>query len=867
MRDLSIIIATLSLFFSLQHVAICAQIYTPPDNIALDCGSSTSGNSAVPGGRKWTGDKDSKVALIEESSSKSVSATALSQSSSILRVPYLTARISISQFTYVFPVTAGQKFIRLHFYPAQYQGFDRSKNFFSVKVGSYSLLNNFSASLTAQYLGEASFFKEFCVNLEQNQSLTVTFTPSMSMSYAFINGIEVVSMPTNLYYSRLDDQGLPFIGQEAQFQINNYTALENVHRLNIGGNSIPAVNDTGMYRNWYDDYFYLVPAGVVASNTSIKLDYSIIPQYTAPDDVYRTARSMGSNRTENLLYNLTWRLPVDSGFRYLVRLHFCEFDPYVETVSDRRFSIYIDNKTAEAAFDVMEASGGKGRPMYKDYVVMIGNTGDKSEYTLFIALHPKNLFSAYADGFLNGLEVFKLNNSGGNLAGPNPAPQAPPAGNEESSPKAKKSNTKRKLLFSIGGCGIGLLIILVLLCCIIVWRHRKMHWYGAYCKGSRFCCWMDPYKRKSFWAKSSSLPDELCRHFSLDEIKAATSDFHEALIIGVGGFGNVYKGFLDNGETIAAIKRLNPLSRQGAREFKTEIEMLSQLRHIHLVSLIGYCNDNSEMILVYDYMINGTLRDHLYDTKNDPLTWKQRLKICHGAAIGLNYLHTEVKYTIIHRDVKTSNILLDEKFSAKVSDFGLSKMDPKIDVVNTGVKGTWGYLDPEYARGHALTEKSDVYSFGVVLFEVLCARKALDQKLAVDQVNLAHWVKKCIADGTLYQIIDPRLRGKISPECFKVFVEIAESCIQEAGVNRPLMNDVMEKLGFALELQETADAGKEKINPAGEHSYQDILFPLARDIDVDTLGSNVIAAPNPVHDSGSSLSYDIFSSTISPKEL
>ncbi|KAK6279974.1 hypothetical protein POUND7_020241 [Theobroma cacao] len=695
MRDLSIIIATLSLFFSLQHVAICAQIYTPPDNIALDCGSSTSGNSAMPGGRKWTGDKDSKVALIEESSSKSVSATALSQSSSILRVPYLTARISISQFTYVFPVTAGQKFIRLHFYPAQYQGFDRSKNFFSVKVGSYSLLNNFSASLTAQYLGEASFFKEFCVNLEQNQSLTVTFTPSMSMSYAFINGIEVVSMPTNLYYSRLDDQGLPFIGQEAQFQINNYTALENVHRLNIGGNSIPAVNDTGMYRNWYDDYFYLVPAGVVASNTSIKLDYSIIPQYTAPDDVYRTARSMGSNRTENLLYNLTWRLPVDSGFRYLVRLHFCEFDPYVETVSDRRFSIYIDNKTAEAAFDVMEASGGKGRPMYKDYVVMIGNTGDKSEYTLFIALHPKNLFSAYADGFLNGLEVFKLNNSGGNLAGPNPAPQAPPAGNEESSPKAEKSNTKRKLLFSIGGCGIGLLIILVLLCCIIVWRHRKMHWYGAYCKGSRFCCWMDPYKRKSFWAKSSSLPDELCRHFSLDEIKAATSDFHEALIIGVGGFGNVYK----------------------------------------------------------------------------------------------------------------------------------------------------------------------------VLFEVLCARKALDQKLAVDQVNLAHWVKKCIADGTLYQIIDPRLRGKISPECFKVFVEIAESCIQEAGVNRPLMNDVMEKLGFALELQETADAGKEKINPAGEHSYQDILFPLARDIDVDTLGSNVIAAPNPVHDSGSSLSYDIFSSTISPKEL
>ncbi|KAK6255898.1 hypothetical protein SCA6_017203 [Theobroma cacao] len=165
MRNLSILIATFSLFFLLQHVAICAQIYTSPDNIALDCGSSTSGNSVVPGSRKWTRDKDSKFALIEKSSSKSVSATTLSQSSSILRVPYLTTRISKSQFTYVFPVTVGQKFIRPHFYPAQYQGFDRSKSFFSVKVGFYSLLNNFNASLTVDYFGEVSFLKEFCVNL------------------------------------------------------------------------------------------------------------------------------------------------------------------------------------------------------------------------------------------------------------------------------------------------------------------------------------------------------------------------------------------------------------------------------------------------------------------------------------------------------------------------------------------------------------------------------------------------------------------------------------------------------------------------------------------------------------------------------
>ncbi|XVE86203.1 hypothetical protein DITRI_Ditri18aG0017100 [Diplodiscus trichospermus] len=861
MRNLSILNPPLFILLLLPQIATCAQIYTPPDNIALDCGTSTSGNSETDG-RKWTGDNDSKFAIIEESSTKSVSATALKQQSPVVRVPYMTARISKSQFTYMFPVTAGQKFIRLHFYPADYQGFNRSNNFFSVNVGPHTLLNNFSASLTSDYLQEASFFKEFCVSLKQNGSLNVTFTPSMSTSYAFIDGIEVVSMPTNLYYSQSDDQGLPFLGQRAYFQIDNYTALENVHRLNIGGQSIPAVRDTGMYRNWYDEIFYLVPAGVVPSNTTIKLDYSKIPEYTAPEDVYRTARSMGSNRTENLLYNLTWRLPVDSGFRYLVRLHFCEFDPSVEAVSDRRFRIYIDNKTAERKFDVIEDAGGKGIPIYKDYVVMIGNIRNKGEYTLFVALHPNDLYSAYADAILNGLEVFKLNNSDGNLAGPNPLLEPPPAGVEQSSPKADKSNRKRKFLISIGGGGIGLLIVLVLLCYIIIWRQRKMQRNGSHNKPTNFCCWLDPYKGKSSGAKSSSLPDQLCRHFSLDEIKAATSDFHEALIIGVGGFGNVYKGFLDDGETIVAIKRLNPESRQGIREFKTEIEMLSQLRHVHLVSLIGYCNENNEMILVYDYMSNGTLHDHLYDTRNDPLTWKQRLRICHGAATGLNYLHTEVKYTVIHRDVKTSNILLDDKFTAKVSDFGLAKMNPKICSVNTEVKGTWGYLDPEYARGHALTEKSDVYSFGVVLFEVLCGRKALDKRLSRDQMNLAYWIKKCIVDGTLYQVIDPILRGKIAPECFKAFVEIAEGCIREMGVNRPLMTDVMERLGFALELQETADAEKEENNPGADHGYPEMVFPAARDIDAETSDSKVTVTSNAIDDSGGFTSSSIVSSTL-----
>ncbi|KAH7833149.1 hypothetical protein Vadar_003512 [Vaccinium darrowii] len=310
--------------------------------------------------------------------------------------------------------------------------------------------------------------------------------------------------------------------------------------------------------------------------------------------------------------------------------------------------------------------------------------------------------------------------------------------------------------------------------------------------------------------KSEIQYEPLCRLFSLVEIQSATNNFDEKSVIGVGGFGKVYKGFIDGGATTVAIKRLNSESKQGAAEFWMEVRMLSELRHDHLVALIGYCDEGEEMTLVYEYIANGTLARHLYKIGSRGaegkyecrLTWEQRLNICIGAARGLDYLHTGTEQSFIHRDVKTTNILLDERWVAKISDFGLSKdtASQSQTHVSTAVKGTFGYMDPDYFLTQRLTKKSDVYAFGVVMLEVLCGRPAVDTRLEEEQISLVFWVKECIKKGILYQIIDPPLRGQVSPDSFKYFVEVAQKCLHDRPPGRPTMAEVVAGLEYALAL-------------------------------------------------------------------
>ncbi|CAI9303687.1 unnamed protein product [Lactuca saligna] len=295
-----------------------------------------------------------------------------------------------------------------------------------------------------------------------------------------------------------------------------------------------------------------------------------------------------------------------------------------------------------------------------------------------------------------------------------------------------------------------------------------------------------------------------CRQFEFPEILLATNNFDESLLIGHGGFGKVYKGNIINGSTVvvSAIKRLDSMSTQGATEFWAEVEILSKLRHCHLVSLFGYCNYEKEMILIYEYMPNGTLEDHLHKL-DTPLSWLQRLKICIGASRGLDYLHTGtgIEVGVIHRDVKSSNILLHESWAAKISDFGLSKIGPTnqpLTYVKTLVRGTFGYLDPHYYSTGRLTRKSDVYAFGVVLFEVLCRKRAVDTR--VDE-SLATWAQGCIKEGNLKQIVDINIKDQISPKCLKEFVRIAERCLHNNPKHRPTMDEVVVGLNFVLTLQ------------------------------------------------------------------
>ncbi|KAH7437087.1 hypothetical protein KP509_05G055600 [Ceratopteris richardii] len=285
------------------------------------------------------------------------------------------------------------------------------------------------------------------------------------------------------------------------------------------------------------------------------------------------------------------------------------------------------------------------------------------------------------------------------------------------------------------------------------------------------------------------------KSFTYEEVSKATGNFDSSTEVGEGGYGKVFRGTLSDG-VIVAIKRAQRGSLQGTKEFCNEIELLSRIHHRNLVSLIGYCDDEDEQMLVYEYIENGTLDDHLNPPNSkEALDFTTRIQIALGSARGIFYLHNEANPPIYHRDIKGSNILLDSKRRAKVSDFGLSKLAPDHDLesdrggdVLTAVKGTPGYMDPEYFLTSKLTDKSDVYSFGVVLLQLITGMQAITNgKNLVREVHLANDA------GMLLSIIDHRM-GPYPADCLERLVRLARSCCEDDSEARPSMAEVVREL-------------------------------------------------------------------------
>ncbi|XP_004487672.1 receptor-like protein kinase THESEUS 1 [Cicer arietinum] len=787
-----VVVAVVIAFFINASFAL----YTPHDNYLIACGSSKSINFQdrvfVP---------DSQHSTLVLKTGNSIGVVANSNSSSSVPSPiYQSARIFTEKGSYRFEVQQGRHWVRLYFYPVSNSIHNLSSASITVVSDDFVLLRNFTFR---NYSGGSYMFREYAINVTSD-ILTVTFIPSNG-SVAFVNAIEVVSMPDDLFV----DQALA-LNPTSPFNGLSELAFETVYRLNIGGTLLTAENDT-LGRTWENDQKYLhvnsSVTNVSVSPSSIRYRPGVTPE-TAPNEVYASAEAMGDANVANSIFNITWVFIVDPDFSYFIRLHFC--DIISNSMNNLVFNVFINTDIAIGSLDLSSMTNGLALPYYKDFV-----SNASSDNTLTVSVGPDTM-ADITNATMNGLEIMKISNGLKSLDGLSSVNSLLPS----------SSSNKNKIGIIVGsaaGAVVALALVGLCYCCIVRNKSKSPQhghsWLPLPLYGnSQTMTKMSTTSQKSGASGISLASTNLGRFFTFQEILDATNKFDEKLLLGVGGFGRVYQGSLDDG-TDVAVKRGNPRSEQGLAEFRTEIEMLSKLRHRHLVSLIGYCDERSEMILVYEYMANGPLRSHLYGTDLPPLSWKQRLEICIGAARGLHYLHTGASQSIIHRDVKTTNILLDDNFVAKVADFGLSKTGPALDQthVSTAVKGSFGYLDPEYFRRQQLTEKSDVYSFGVVLMEVLCTRPALNPVLPREQVNIAEWAMNWQKKGMLDQIMDQHLVGKVNPASLKKFGETAEKCLAEYGVDRPSMGDVLWNLEYALQLQETSSALMEPEDNSTNH--------------------------------------------------
>ncbi|KAJ0600325.1 putative protein kinase RLK-Pelle-L-LEC family [Helianthus annuus] len=284
------------------------------------------------------------------------------------------------------------------------------------------------------------------------------------------------------------------------------------------------------------------------------------------------------------------------------------------------------------------------------------------------------------------------------------------------------------------------------------------------------------------------------RRFSYHQLARATANFAETEKLGEGGFGGVYKGFLKNVRMYVAVKMVSKTSKQGIKEYASEVRIISRLRHRNLVQLIGWCHDKGNLLLAYEFMENGSLDLHLFKGKS-LLTWNIRYKIAHGLASALLYLHEEWEQCVLHRDIKSSNVMLDLNFNAKLGDFGLAKLvDHEKDAQTTMLAGTLGYMAPECIVTGKPTKESDVFSFGIVALEIACGRSAIDYKAQEKQTWLVEWVWELYGNDTVLGAVDPSLGLEFEEDEIRRLMILGLWCVHPDPEFRPSMRQAIKVL-------------------------------------------------------------------------
>ncbi|XP_021890446.1 L-type lectin-domain containing receptor kinase IX.1-like [Carica papaya] len=352
----------------------------------------------------------------------------------------------------------------------------------------------------------------------------------------------------------------------------------------------------------------------------------------------------------------------------------------------------------------------------------------------------------------------------------------------------------RKIAIIVGVSVSGFFVIALLIMVGLIIRHRKQKMR----------------KKSPEEMNLTSINDDLergagPRRFSYTDLASATSNFSNERKLGEGGFGEVYRGYLADLDMLVAVKKISRGSRQGKKEYITEVKVISRLRHRNLVQLIGWCHDKGEFLLVYEFMPNGSLDSHLFG-KRSPLAWPVRYKISIGLASALLYLHEEWEQCVVHRDIKSSNVMLDSSFNVKLGDFGLARlMDHELGPQTTGLAGTFGYLAPEYISTGRASKESDVYSFGVVALEIVTGRKSVDPAKGKSEMGLVEWVWELYGKGEGISVVDERLLSEFDEKQAECLICAGLWCAHPDRNLRPSIRQVIQVLNFETALPDLPD--------------------------------------------------------------